>query len=326
MFVLGLQGSPRIKGNTSILLSRFLAEAQDLGARTHGIDVARKDISPCQECGNCEREGFCPIDDDMQEIYPLLRQAEIIVMATPVFFYGPTAQLKALIDRSQALWARRYVHKLVDPGRQWRRGLLLSLGATKGKNLFEGVILTAKYFFDAVGASFQEHEDSLTYREIEEAGEIKQHPTALMDAGQKARSLVPPFLKRKRILFVSKEDACRGQMASAFAQYLAGNHLEVDSAGTGPSTKTNPFMEEVMQEKGLDMAFRNPKTVEEAAQQAMPELIVFMGSQEACPQIAAVPHQTWDLPDPSGKSIDVIRQMRDDIEKRVEQLIRETQV
>ena len=164
MFILGLQGSPRIKGNTSILLSSFLTEAERLGARVKHIDVAKMDISPCQECGICEEKGFCPIDDDMQAIYPLFRQADIIVMASPVFFYGPTAQMKAVIDRTQALWARKYVHKLIDPGRKWRQGFLLSLGATKGKNLFNGISLTARYFFDAVGASF---EGTLTYRQIE---------------------------------------------------------------------------------------------------------------------------------------------------------------
>jgi hypothetical protein len=69
MFVLGLQGSPRIKGNTSILLSEFLAEAGSLGAYTKRLDVARMSITPCQECGICEKEGFCPIDDDMQQIF-----------------------------------------------------------------------------------------------------------------------------------------------------------------------------------------------------------------------------------------------------------------
>ena len=122
MFILGLQGSPRVKGNTAILLASFLKEAERLGALTQHLDVAKKDITACQECGVCEEKGFCPIDDKMQEIYPLLRRADIIVMATPIFFYGATAQLKALIDRSQALWSRRYIHKIEDPGVKWRRG------------------------------------------------------------------------------------------------------------------------------------------------------------------------------------------------------------
>jgi arsenate reductase len=320
MFVLGLQGSPRTKGNTSILLSTFLTGAERLGAQTQHLDVAHEHVSPCLECLTCEKEGFCPIDDDMQQIYPLLRQADIIVMATPIFFYGATAQLKALIDRSQALWARKYVHKLIDPGRKWRRGFLLSLGATRGKNLFEGVSLTAKYFFDAVGASFN---GSLTYRQIEKAGEIKKHPTALSDAKEKARSVVTPFLRRKRILFVCKENACRSQMASAFAQYHAGDRIEAESAGSVPAEEINPLMEAVMMDKGIDMAFRKPKSIEEAARRGKPDLIISMGCEEACPLFPGVPGQEWPVPDPAGKPIEFMGRIRGEIEERVRRLIEE---
>jgi multimeric flavodoxin WrbA/protein-tyrosine-phosphatase len=290
MFVLGLQGSPRTKGNTSILLSSFLTEAERLGARTEYLDVAKKNISPCQECGTCEKKGFCPIDDDMQQIYPLLRQADIIVMATPIFFYGPTAQMKAVIDRSQALWARKYVHRLTDPGRKWRRGFLLALGATKGKNLFEGVNLTAKYFFDAVGASY---DGSLTYKQIEASGDIEKHPTALSDAKEKAREFVMPFLDRKKILFVCTENACRSQMASAFAQYHAGDKIEAESAGSAPAQEINPIMEKVMMEKGIDMAYRRPKSIEETARLWKPDLIISMGCEDACPYFPGVPNEEY---------------------------------
>ena len=317
MFILGLQGSPRIKGNTSILLSAFLNEAERLGAHTQYMDVVSKNITPCKECGTCERKGFCPIDDDMQEIYPLLRRAEMVVMATPVFFYGPTAQMKAVIDRSQALWARRYVHKLVDPGRKWRQGFLLAVGATKGKNLFEGLNLTAKYFFDAVGANFV---GSLTYKQIEGSGEIVNHPTALNDAKEKARTIVTPFLDRKKVLFVCTENACRSQIAMAFAQQIAGDKIEAESAGSAPAQEINPLMEEVMREKGIDMAFRRPRAIEEAALSGKPGLIISMGCENACPFFPGVPEEKWDLPDPSEKPTDFMRQIRDDIEKRVNKL------
>ena len=189
MFVLGLQGSPRIKGNTSILLSTFLAEAEKLGGFIQRLDVARMNISPCVECGTCDREGFCPVDDDMQEVYLLLRQADIVVMATPIFFYGATAQMKALIDRSQALWARKYVHKLVDPGRKWRRGFLLSLGATKGKNLFDGVEMVARYFFDALDMSY---EGGLLLRGLEKRKAVLEDPETLQKAFDFGISVVSP--------------------------------------------------------------------------------------------------------------------------------------
>jgi protein-tyrosine-phosphatase len=271
------------------------------------------------ECGTCEKDGFCPVDDDMQRIYPLLWQADIIVMATPVFFYGPTAQIKALIDRSQALWARRYVHKLADPGRKWRRGFLLSLGATRGKNLFDGVKLTAKYFFDAVGAT---SEGSLTYRQIEAQGDVARHATALSDAKNQAGALVGALLRRKKILFACTENACRSQMAGAFAQHLAGDRIEAESAGSTPAEEVNPLMEEVMGEKGIDMAFREPKSLEEADRRlGTPDLIITMGCEEACPLFPGVSSQEWDLPDLSGKSIDFMRQVRNDIEGRVNRYI-----
>jgi len=254
----------------------------------------------------------------MQEVYPLLRQADIIAIATPVYFYGPTAQMKALIDRSQTLWARKYVHKLSDPGRKWRLGLLLSVGATKGKNLFDGISLTINYFFDAVGASF---DDSLIYREIETAGEIKQHPAALTDAKEKAKSLVAPFLNRKKILFVCTENACRSQMASAFARYHAGDKIEVESAGSETAQEIDPVMEEVMREKGIDMAFRKPKSIEEAARLVKPDLIISMGCEEACPLFPGTRNQEWPVPDPAGKPIEVMREIRDEVEQRVRRLI-----
>ncbi len=319
MFALGLQGSPRKEGNTSKLLSAFLDEAKRLGAYTQFLDVPRMNITPCQECGNCEREGFCPINDDMQHIYLLLRKSDIIVIGTPVFFYGVPAQLKCLIDRSQALWSRKYVHRLEDPGNKWRRGFFLSVGATKGKDLFVGISLTVKYFFDAVGANF---EGSLTYKKIEGPADIEEHPTALNDAREKARKLVTFFAERKKILFVCTENACRSQMASAFARSYAGDRIEAFSAGSAPANEINPLMEEVMREKGIDMAYLKPRSIDQAVNTAEPDLIVTMGCGDVCPMFPGAENIAWDLPDPAGKSIDFMRKVRDDIEKKVNDLIR----
>jgi arsenate reductase (thioredoxin) len=319
MFVLGLQGSPRIKGNSALLLSAFLEEATKLGARTELVNVAKKKITPCQECGNCEKKGFCPMDDDMQQIYPLLRQADIVVMATPIFFYGPTAQMKALIDRSQTLWSRKYALGLEDPGRKWRQGYLLAVGATRGKNLFEGTILTAKYFFDAVGATF---EGSLGYRQIEHLGDIQTHPTALDDAAEKARELISPRLNRKKILFVCTENACRSQMAGAFAQFHAGDRVESVSAGSAPAGEVNPLMVTVMAEKGLDMAFRRPASIADIPFNGKPDLVISMGCEDACPLFPGIPVEEWGLEDPAGQPISFMRQTRDAIEQRVLNLLK----
>jgi protein-tyrosine-phosphatase/putative NADPH-quinone reductase len=320
MFVLALQGSPRLKGNTSLLVSAFMEKAESLGAKTLKIDVARKKIAPCIECGTCEKEGFCSIDDDMQEMYFWLWEADIVVLASPVFFYGVTAQLKALVDRSQALWARKYVHGVADPGRRWRQGCLLSVGATKGKNLFDGISLTAKYFFDAVGANFDER---LVYRKVEGAGDIKDHATALSEAGILAENMVSPLIQRKRVLFVSQEDAFRGQVASAFAQHQGGDRLEVQSAGISPAESLSTAAAEIMGEKGLDLAYRRPQSLEEAGRLMAPELIVSIGNDKQFPRFPGASVEGWHLPGPAGHSPDSLRQVRDDLEKRVTALVSE---
>ncbi len=318
MLVLGLQGSPRKRGNTATMLSWFLDRAGALGAETLELQVPELKIQPCKECGTCETKGFCPIEDKMQEVYPLLWRAEVVVMGTPVFFYGPTAQLKALIDRSQALWSRKYVFKLDDPGRPWRKGLLLAVGATKGKNLFEGTGLTAKYFFDALGASY---EGALTYSRVEAAGQIKEHPTARDDICRKAEEIVGPLLARKRVLFLCRENACRSQISAAFARFLFGDRMEVESAGSSPAHEVNPLMRAAMAEKGIDMAYLVPKSLEQVRMK--PDLVISMGCEQNCPMFQGAEFVEWDMPDPSGKDLDFMRSVRDQIEEKVKQLAEE---
>lgn len=321
MLILGLQGSPRKKGNTNFLLSTFMTAAEKFGARTHVIDVTQKEIIPCKEYTVCEKKGYCPIEDDVKdEIYPLLREAELVVLATPIFFYNMTAQLKAVVDRCQMFWARKYKLKLKDPGASMRRGFLLAVGATKGKNLFEGLNLTTQYFFDAIGAKF---EDSLAYRGIEGPKDMAAHPTVIKDVEETAKRLLQPFQGRKKVLFACRENACRSQMASAFAQFLAGDKLDVSNGGSEPAEKVNPDMVKVMHEKGIDMGFRNPRAMEDAIANDTPELIITMGCGEQCPRVPGAKIIDWDLPDPAGKPIEFMRDVRDEIETKVLDLIKE---
>jgi multimeric flavodoxin WrbA len=321
MLVLGFQGSPRKKGNTHYLLSRFMDAAEKLGAQTRTIEVTKQNIAACKELIVCEKKGYCPIDDDMMhEIYPLIRQAEVVVLGTPIFFFNMTAQLKAMVDRCQTFWARKYIFKLEDPAKKMRRGFVLSVGASKGKSLFEGLELTAKYFFDAIDAT---PAGSLTYREIEGPKDMANHPTVLEDLQTAAENLLQPFLNRTKVLFACRENACRSQMASAFAQHLAGDRLEVFNGGSQPAEKVNADMAKVMQEIGIDMAYRIPKTIDEAIAHSPPEVIITMGCGEECPYVPGARRHDWDLPDPAGQSIEFMRNVRDEIKQRVNNLIRE---
>ena len=318
MFVLGLQGSPRKKGNTRFLLSEFLEEAQRLGARTQMLEVCQKKIEPCMEYVLCEKKGICPIDDDMKhEIYPLLRKADVIVAATPIFFYNTTAQLKALIDRSQTLWARKYKLHLTDPNRKWRRGYTLAVGATRGKNLFEGLHLTMKYFYDAVGA---EYVGSLTYREIEKPGDMERHATLDTDIKAAVGALLEPFRGRNSVLFACRDNACLSQMAGAFAQILAGDKLDVFSAGSRPAEKLNPLMVEVMQEKGIDMGFRQTASIKAVLATEKPELVILMGRDDTVVVPEDIAQELWRFSEP--EDLDAMRGARDAIEAKVVEFIK----
>jgi arsenate reductase len=320
MFVLGLMGSPRRQGNTDLLLAAFLDGAQAQGAEVLKVDVAFKNIAPCQGCRFCEEHGFCrQHDDDMREIYYLLRRADVVVIATPIFFYGPSAQLKALIDRSQALWARRYVMKVIDPKARFRKGFLLAVGATKGKDLFTGTSLTAKYFFDAVAARY---EGFLGFRQMEEPGAIARHPTALADAKAKGEELAGALTERRRVLFLCRENAGRSQMAEAFLQYYAGDKFDAESAGDQPASEINPLAIETMAEKGIDLAFRRPRGMEQIADGGRPfDLVVQMGCEQSCPVTPSGRVENWELEDPAGKPLEFVRMIRDQIEQKVKSLL-----
>jgi NAD(P)H-dependent FMN reductase len=155
MMVLGILGSPRAAGNSNTLLEQALAGAASAGARTEVLRVAELAIAGCRSCGYCEDADGCQIQDAMQEVYPRLLSADVILLATPVFFYGVPAQLKALIDRCQACFCKRRREKKLLPHRRVRgRGYLIGVGALKRADLFVGIEPTVRYFFQALDVAY----------------------------------------------------------------------------------------------------------------------------------------------------------------------------
>jgi multimeric flavodoxin WrbA len=179
MKILAIMGSPRIKGNTDLLLDEAIKGVESQGAEVEKIMVDKAAIAGCSEDYQCEKDGNCSIRDDMDEIYPKLLEADAIIVASPIFFYGLTSQLKALIDRCQALWVRKHVLKMPGPGSDSRRGVFIGVGATTGEKLFDGSILTMKYFFEAISVKYF---DQLLVRGVDKREEIKDHPAALQEA------------------------------------------------------------------------------------------------------------------------------------------------
>ena len=111
MNILGINGSPRIGGNTDILLDKVLEGAKAKGAKTEKVILNTLKFSPCQECENIRDDGTCIIEDDMQPLYKKIEEAEAVILASPIFFGSLSAQTKMMIDRFQCLWRAKYLFK-----------------------------------------------------------------------------------------------------------------------------------------------------------------------------------------------------------------------
>lgn len=183
MKIVAIMGSPRRNGNSEILLRTFLS-AQPQGSSVTVLVPLEMHLEFCRGCRFCEQMGSCVIRDDMEKVYPLLCEADRVVVSAPVFFYGFPAHLKALIDRTQPLWARRYLLKeVMSP----KKGFLLAVGATRGQRLFEGVVLTTRYFFDAFGCTY---ENGLFFRGFDVKGSIADCSQCLRDAEEAGKSFL----------------------------------------------------------------------------------------------------------------------------------------
>ncbi|MDI6754387.1 MAG: flavodoxin family protein [Thermodesulfobacteriota bacterium] len=188
MKVLGIYGSPRRGGNTELLLKELLRGCREAGAEVEEVFLRDLKISPCLEIYACKKDGKCPIKDDMQSLYERLIEADALALASPVFFYAVSAHTKAFIDRCQAMWAKKYLLKQpISPGKPQRKGVFLSVGGSKGSKVFDGSLLTMKYFYDALDATLYR---SLLYQNIDAQGDILQHPTAMAEAYALGKELV----------------------------------------------------------------------------------------------------------------------------------------
>ena len=191
MRALGISGSPRRGGNTDLLLAEVLRGVESNGAEAKTIILCQLDIAPCEHRDDCLMAGDCSIQDDMQLIYRELEATDRLVLASPLYFMGVTAQLKAMIDRCQALWARKY--KLKKPplgnGRK-RRGLFISVGGRSKANQFEPALATVKSLFNTLDIAYT---GELVFSGMDKKGAIIRHPDALKQAYLAGQRLVDNF-------------------------------------------------------------------------------------------------------------------------------------
>ncbi len=125
---------------------------------------------------------------------------------------------------------------------------------------------------------------------------------------------------RPTVLFVCVHNAGRSQMAAGYLQHLAGDRIEVLSAGSAPAETINPVAVQAMAEDGVDITTAHPKILTNESVQAS-DVVITMGCGDACPFYPGKRYEDWKLDDPAGQGIDAVRPIRDEIRTRVEALI-----
>ena len=185
---LGISTSPRIHGNSDLLLREALSGAESAGAKTEYIHLSDYDIAPCIECNACYSRGNCKIQDDFKQLLKKILDADRLIFASPVFFMTVCAQAKMLIDRSQCLWAYKYVlnKELFSPERD-RRAMVIAVGGSKSKKQFESIRLTMKSYFDVLDINYS---TNLFISKVDDFGEIHKHPTALKETFRLGKELI----------------------------------------------------------------------------------------------------------------------------------------
>jgi multimeric flavodoxin WrbA len=193
--IVAINGSPRRDGNTATLIKQAVQGAREAGVSVEEINLRDYKISPCLEIYNCIKSGKCAIKDDFPAILDKIEACDAIILGSPIFFYTVSAHTKIFMDRCQSLWVRKYwiqkrEYGTVEGG---RKGLFISVGATQGKKLFTGALLTVRYFFDVLDVHPW---DKVLCRGLDHKGEAQKNIEYMENAraaGTKlARSLVVP--------------------------------------------------------------------------------------------------------------------------------------
>jgi arsenate reductase len=126
--------------------------------------------------------------------------------------------------------------------------------------------------------------------------------------------------KKQKIIFVCLENACRSQIAEAFARKYGKDLLKVESGGTNPAEEIDPHVVKIMKEEGISLTGQYPKLI---PQDITYDILVTMGCEVQCPFVPAKKRLTWDIEDPRGKSLSVYRKVKDKIKNAVKQLVKE---
>ncbi|HMA04694.1 MAG TPA: flavodoxin family protein [Methanomicrobiales archaeon] len=188
--VLGISGSPHRHGNTETLLDTFLEGAESAGAGTRKVLLHEMGSATCRGCNSCHKTGECVIRDELIPLFDEIFSVDVLALASPIYTMGITAEMKGFLDRSQFLWAQKYILKTRYYPRDHihrHKGFFISTAGTGWENVFSSAFPTMTAFFDIVGF---EYYDNIIAKDMDLYHGIRNHPTALAEAREKGGKVV----------------------------------------------------------------------------------------------------------------------------------------
>ncbi|HUU74466.1 MAG TPA: flavodoxin family protein [Methanoregulaceae archaeon] len=188
--VLGISGSPHRHGNTETLLDAFLEGAAESGGEVDKVILKNLDYVPCRGCNACHKTGECIVQDAAPPLFDRIFGMDCIAVASPIYSMGITAELKGLIDRTQYIWARKFVIKTLFFSHEHisrHKGIFISTAGLSWDNVFDAAFPAITAFFNTIGF---EYHDNIIANEMDHYEGILGHPTALREAREKGQSVV----------------------------------------------------------------------------------------------------------------------------------------
>jgi multimeric flavodoxin WrbA len=182
MKLLTLKGSPRLHGNSSTLADQLSAGATQAGAQVESVFLHRLKIHPCNGCDACVKIGRCPTKDDMQPLYDKLIEADAIVLASPIYWFNYTAQLKICIDRWYAIWKNNH-----DAFKNKPFGFILTYGDT---DLYNSGAINAIYTFETMVRFLDARIIGWVYGSLSDVGDAQKNPELMQKAFQLGEKIV----------------------------------------------------------------------------------------------------------------------------------------
>lgn len=185
--IVAISGSPRRWGNTELLLEEFLKEFKDKRFKVKKITAGNLNITPCNNCARCLKTGKCVFKDDMDEVNRELKDADCLIIASPVYFTNIPGQLKILVDRCQPFWARTFILKKLLKSKTKRYGVFLSVCGHSSPKMFNCSVGLVKILFKILNIEFY---GKINVPAIDKKGDILKKEKELLKTRRLAKKLI----------------------------------------------------------------------------------------------------------------------------------------